>query len=109
MKPVVIFGLRSDYARKIPYQQIPEGLTSLTAESCGTCHTEIYNEWRTSIHSYAYKDPFFQAYWTKDKHAWSVSIAIRRWRTSSRPSSRAFHASAWSGRSRSPMPTTMPN
>lgn len=31
--PVVIFGLRSDYARAIPYQQIPEGLTSLTAES----------------------------------------------------------------------------
>ena len=70
VKPIVIFGLRSDYAHAIPYQKIPEGLTSLKAESCGTCHTEIYNEWKASIHAYAYKDPFFHAYWTKDKHTW---------------------------------------
>ena len=27
-------------------------------------------EWKTSIHSQAYRDPFFHAYWTKDKHTW---------------------------------------
>jgi hypothetical protein len=70
VKPVVIFGLRSDYARAIPLQKVPEGLTSLKAESCGQCHREIYEEWKTSIHSRAYQDPFFQAYWTKDKHIW---------------------------------------
>lgn len=70
VRPTVIFGLRSDYAHAIPYQQIPEGLTSLRAESCGTCHKAIYDEWKTSIHSQAYKDPFFQAYWTKDQHTW---------------------------------------
>lgn len=70
VKPTVIFGLRSDYAHAIPYQKIPEGLTSLRAESCGTCHTAIYDEWKTSIHSQAYRDPFFHAYWTKDKHTW---------------------------------------
>lgn len=70
VKPVVIFGLRSDYAHAIPYQKVPEGLTSLKAESCGTCHTDIYKEWKISIHSQAYKDPFFHAYWTKDKHTW---------------------------------------
>lgn len=70
VKPTVIFGLRSDYAHAIPHQQIPEGLTSLKAESCGACHTDIYKEWRTSIHAQAYDDPFFQAYWTKDKHTW---------------------------------------
>ncbi len=70
VKPVVIFGLRSDYARAIPFQKVPEGLTSLKAESCGQCHREIYEEWRTSIHSQAYQDPFFHAYWTKDKHIW---------------------------------------
>ena len=70
VKPVVIFGLRSDYAHAIPYQQIPEGLTSLKAEACGVCHTDIYNEWKTSIHAHAYNDPFFQAYWTKDNHIW---------------------------------------
>ena len=60
IKPVVIFGLRSDYAHAIPYQKIPEGLTSLKAESCGECHREIYEEWKTSIHAHAYEDPFFQ-------------------------------------------------
>jgi len=48
VKPVVIFGLRSDYAHAIPYQKIPEGLESLKAESCGACHREIYEEWKTS-------------------------------------------------------------
>jgi hypothetical protein len=70
VRPTVIFGLRSDYAHAIPYQKVPQGLTSLKAESCGTCHAEIYEEWKSSIHSYAYRDPFFHAYWTKDKHTW---------------------------------------
>lgn len=70
VKPVVIFGLRSDYARAIPYQKIPDGLDSLRAESCGTCHREIYEEWKTSIHAQAYQDPFFQAYWKKDRQIW---------------------------------------
>ena len=70
IKPVVIFGLRSDYAHAIPFQKIPEGLTSLKAESCGQCHREIYDEWKTSIHAHAYVDPFFQAYWKKDKNIW---------------------------------------
>jgi cytochrome c554/c'-like protein len=70
IKPVVIFGLRSDYAHAIPYQKIPAGLDSLKAESCGTCHREIYDEWKTSIHAHAYEDSFFQAYWKKDKNVW---------------------------------------
>ncbi|ALA59990.1 multiheme c-type cytochrome [Nitrospira moscoviensis] len=70
IKPVVIFGLRSDYAHAIPFQPVPAGLTSLKAESCGQCHREIYEEWKTSIHARAYDDPFFQAYWKKDKHMW---------------------------------------
>lgn len=70
IKPVVIFGLRSDYAHAIPFQEVPAGLTSLKAESCGQCHREIYEEWKTSIHAHAYDDPFFQAYWKKDKQIW---------------------------------------
>jgi len=70
IKPVVIFGLRSDYAHAIPFQKIPEGLTSLKAESCGQCHREIYEEWKSSIHARAYEDPYFQAYWNKDKRIW---------------------------------------
>jgi hypothetical protein len=70
VKPVVIFGLRSDYAHAIPFQKIPAGLDSLKAESCGQCHQAIYEEWKSSVHSQAYKDPFFHAYWIKDKHSW---------------------------------------
>jgi hypothetical protein len=70
VKPVVIFGLRSDYAHAIPFQKIPAGLDSLKAESCGQCHQAIYEEWKSSIHAKAYVDPFFHAYWTKDKHSW---------------------------------------
>ena len=70
VKPVVIFGLRSDYAKAIPYQKTPEGIDSLRAESCGTCHREIYEEWKTSIHARAYEDPFFQAYWKRDRNIW---------------------------------------
>ncbi len=70
VKPVVIFGLRSDYAHAIPFQTVPEGLTSLSAESCGQCHRAIFEEWKTSIHAKAFEDPFFQAYWKKDKNIW---------------------------------------
>lgn len=70
VKPVVIFGLRSDYAHAIPFQKIPAGLDSLKAESCGQCHQAIYEEWKSSIHAKAYEDPFFHAYWAKDKHSW---------------------------------------
>jgi hypothetical protein len=70
VKPVVIFGLRSDYARAIPYQEVPKGLDSLRAESCGACHRAIYEEWKSSIHAHAYDDPFFQAYWKKDRQIW---------------------------------------
>jgi hypothetical protein len=70
VKPVVIFGLRADYAHAIPYQTIPAGLDSLKAESCGTCHRDIYEEWKTSLHAKAFEDPFFQAYWKKDGNIW---------------------------------------
>ncbi len=70
IKPVVIFGLRADYAHPIPFQTIPAGLDSLRAESCGQCHREIYEEWKNSIHAHAFQDPFFQAYWKRDRNIW---------------------------------------
>lgn len=39
---------------------IPEGLESVSAAECGLCHEEIYDEWKTSIHADAWKDPYFQ-------------------------------------------------
>jgi len=70
LKSPVIFGLRDDIKHAIPHQAVPEGVASLSAEACGVCHREIYDEWKTSIHAQAYDDPLFQAYWRKDKHIW---------------------------------------
>lgn len=70
LRPVVIFGLRQDFAHAIPFQRIPTGISGIRAEDCGQCHTEIYAEWKSSVHSQAFVDPFFQAFWKKDKRIW---------------------------------------
>jgi len=66
----IIFGLREDFSKAVPYDKPVPGIPGIRAEQCGTCHKEIYEEWKTSIHSKAYLDPFFQAYWNKDEHIW---------------------------------------
>lgn len=45
----------------IPHQEVPEGLNSLSAASCGACHQEHYKEWQTSTHAHAWTDLQFQA------------------------------------------------
>lgn len=45
----------------VPHQEIPEGLTSLSAASCGACHVQHYEEWRSSTHAHAWTDLQFQA------------------------------------------------
>lgn len=70
LRPVVIFGLRDDFAHAITFQEVPEGISGIKAEDCGVCHREIYEEWKSSIHAKAFVDPFFQAYWRKDKQIW---------------------------------------
>jgi cytochrome c554/c'-like protein len=50
----------------IPNQKVPQGLISLKAKDCGTCHQEIYREWQQSIHAMAYQDQQFQVEWKKD-------------------------------------------
>jgi len=45
----------------LPYQSLPQGLTSLRAAQCGACHQEIYQEWQVSTHAQALSDKQFQA------------------------------------------------
>jgi len=45
----------------VPNQVIPEGLTSISSEQCGSCHQQHYAEWQLSTHALAWKDPQFQA------------------------------------------------
>ncbi len=56
-----ITSLEHSWDKAVPYQEIPEGLTSLSAESCGVCHQEHYKEWQYSTHSHAWTDAQFQA------------------------------------------------
>jgi len=56
-----ITPLTNSWEKTIPYQKIPEGLTSISAKSCGVCHQDHYNEWKHSTHSHAWTDPQFQA------------------------------------------------
>jgi hypothetical protein len=67
LNPDRIYELTGKTTEFIPQQQIPAGLVSLKAEHCGGCHTEIYREWKSSLHSKAFTDPFFTAYHKKDE------------------------------------------
>jgi hypothetical protein len=66
----VIFKIAPPFDKPIPHQIIPAGLTGIKAKDCGVCHMEIYQEWQASIHGNAWRDPFFQAYWKKDRQIW---------------------------------------
>jgi cytochrome c554/c'-like protein len=61
-----IVSLTKHWEKAIPHQEIPFGLSSISAESCGTCHQEIYKEWKQSTHAVAFQDLQFQAEWKKD-------------------------------------------
>jgi hypothetical protein len=62
--------LTKHWEKPVPYQKVPDGLASLSAEVCGTCHTEIYREWKASFHAIALQDPQFQGEWKRDKELW---------------------------------------
>ena len=49
------------WEQAIENQIVPEGLKSLSSKECGACHTDHYEEWKTSTHAMAWKDLQFQA------------------------------------------------
>lgn len=53
--------LTKSWEKAVPHQQILEGLASLSAEQCGVCHKNHYEEWQHSTHSHAWTDLQFQA------------------------------------------------
>lgn len=60
VRPLEIFVVDDKFALPINIT-VPKGLNSISAKSCATCHREIYNEWKTSMHSAAWSDPYFRA------------------------------------------------
>jgi hypothetical protein len=46
---------RPYYQQPVGHLEVPDGLPNLEAETCGGCHTEIYEEWSISTHRRAWK------------------------------------------------------
>lgn len=57
--PTEVFS--NPWEQAIVNQEVPEGLKSLSSKECGSCHTDHYNEWKSSTHAMAWKDVQFQA------------------------------------------------
>lgn len=53
--------LTKSWEKVVAYQEIPEGIGSLSAEECGRCHQDHYAEWKLSTHANAWTDLQFQA------------------------------------------------
>lgn len=66
LRPMNIFVVAPAFERPIPTDAIPAPLATLRAEECATCHRAFYDEWRTTIHSQAWTDPYFQVDWRFD-------------------------------------------
>jgi len=56
-----VHPLTKSWEVAIPNQQVPAGLTSLSARACGACHQQHYAEWQVSTHAQAWHDQQFQA------------------------------------------------
>lgn len=66
VRPMNVFEVTPFFERPVDVKPLPSPLTSLGAEDCGLCHTEFLAEWKTTIHSQAWTDPYFQADWRFD-------------------------------------------
>lgn len=56
-----VVALSKSWEIAVPNQEIPAGLVSLSAEDCGVCHQNHYEEWKLSTHAHAWTDLQFQA------------------------------------------------
>ena len=66
VRPMNIFNVSKAFELPIATDQAPPMFKTLGAEECAACHREVYEEWRTTIHSRAWTDPYFQADWRFD-------------------------------------------
>jgi hypothetical protein len=66
LRPLNIFTVSPAFERPLDTRAAPAMLGALTAQECAHCHATIYEEWRSSMHSRAWTDPYFQADWRFD-------------------------------------------
>ena len=60
VRPMNIFVVTEEFERPMAVA-VPPGLNSLSAQECGACHREAYEEWASTMHAHAWTDPYFQA------------------------------------------------
>ncbi len=65
VRPLNIFVVSEAFERPIA-TTLPSPLATLSAAECGGCHRDVYEEWRTTMHSRAWTDPYFQTDWRFD-------------------------------------------
>ena len=66
IRPLNIFVVTEAFERPEDTSVIPQPLVGLGARECAACHQDFYDEWRTTIHSQAWTDPYFQTDWQFD-------------------------------------------
>ena len=66
IRPLNIFVVTEAFDLPEDTSIIPQPLVGLGASECAVCHQAFYDEWRTSIHSQAWTDPYFQTDWQFD-------------------------------------------
>jgi Cytochrome c554 and c-prime len=66
IRPLNIFVITDAFDRPEDTSMAPEVLADLGAKTCATCHQDFYEEWRTTIHSKAWTEPYFQTDWQFD-------------------------------------------
>ncbi len=66
LRPMNIFVVEDRFAWPVETSAAPAVLGDLRAGTCGRCHPDFLAEWRTTIHSQAWTDPYFQADWRFD-------------------------------------------
>lgn len=55
-RAMAFYEKRAYYEQPVVATEVPNGLKDLTAETCGTCHQAIYQEWSISTHHRAWLD-----------------------------------------------------
>ncbi len=67
VRPMDIFVVTENFERPIDTGKLAMPPEALRASACGACHGEVYAEWKTSIHSQAWTDPYFRVDWKFDE------------------------------------------
>ncbi|MDE2088852.1 MAG: hypothetical protein KGJ12_02400, partial [Gammaproteobacteria bacterium] len=73
LRPLEIFSISPRFEYPLATAQLPPSLHDLSAQSCGACHTAVYHEWTTTIHSQAWTDSYFQIDW-RDEGAKQICL-----------------------------------